>query len=1042
MFSRVPQTQARSCSTFSAPPLDGTLTLPELFEWQSRHSPNHRIFTFSREDGTIGNIYWPEAIRAVHTGARIIQDRLGAKRESKDAPVVAILAHSDAIPYLTKQIAILRANCVAFPISPRNSPAATTHLLVTAKVRHILVGREQAMLDLAHSALKVLESQHPSDPLPQLSSMPLFEDLYLRGDDLADLVERSTAFPKPIHVTHRRFFELGLIPWFSEHDLTDKVLSLHAMPMYHGMGTMQASWTASCGLVLSVFEPKSPTPIPTPDLVLLNAKATRSDLVFCVPAFIEAWSRSPEYVTWLASRQGVLYGGGPLGKETGDYLTSKGVSIYILYGSTEAGVMSPIIPAHVDYDWDYFRFREYMKTEMVPYGDNTFGLVIIASEFNKPSVLNTVVSGVKAYATSDLLAPHPTKAGFWRVYGRTDDQIMHSTGEKTNPGPLESILYQDPHVQSCVMFGRGRFQAGVLIDVKPQFKFDPSDEVALAAFRNAIMSTVERMNEYAPQHSRIFKEIIIVSKPSKPFTYTAKGTPRRHAVIKDYDEEIHELYKLIDQSTLSNIPAPPEWDIVDITDFVRAVIAKVMTHDVGDHDDLFEHGCDSLQATWIRNSLLRAVRNSAELETRKSAKTFVYEHPTIASLAAFISSVASGIENGKEISQQARVDAMNAMISTHTKAFPAHKESLRSALSSLDGDVVVLTGTTGSLGCRVLAELASDTTVARVYALNRSSSSEQTLSERQKLAMATHGLDAGLLQGGKVILLESDVASTNLGLPEDVYEEVTWPVDFNLSLASFEKSVKGLRSLIDFALGSPQATPPKLLFMSSISVFRNLPGGDVQSESHIEPTIAAGTGYSESKWVAEEILCRASAATTLMSVIVRIGQICGGPDGAWNAGEWFPSLMKSAQKLGCLPDDQRTVDWIPIDIAATAVIQFRGVSRTCSVHLVHPRPVSWSSIAAVIASDLSAKLVSYKEWLTALEQARSGIPFAPSRLPFFQSVLKAPGAHALGFPVLETTHATSSAAILRDPGLRQLRSGDAKSWLAYWREVELLSMPA
>ena len=46
------------------------------------------------------------------------------------------------------------------------------------------------------------------------------------------------------------------------------------------------------------------------------------------------------------------------------------------------------------------------------------------------AVMNTVINGVSAYATGDILAPHPTKAGWWKVFGRADDQIMHSTGEK------------------------------------------------------------------------------------------------------------------------------------------------------------------------------------------------------------------------------------------------------------------------------------------------------------------------------------------------------------------------------------------------------------------------------------------------------------------------------------------------------------------------------------------------------------------------------------------------------------------------------------
>jgi hypothetical protein len=36
------------------------------------------------------------------------------------------------------------------------------------------------------------------------------------------------------------------------------------------------------------------------------------------------------------------------------------------------------------------------------------------------------------------------------------------------------------------MFGRGRFQAGIIVDPKPAFTFDPSESVKLAEFRNKI----------------------------------------------------------------------------------------------------------------------------------------------------------------------------------------------------------------------------------------------------------------------------------------------------------------------------------------------------------------------------------------------------------------------------------------------------------------------------------------------------------------------------------------------------------------------------
>lgn len=48
------------------------------------------------------------------------------------------------------------------------------------------------------------------------------------------------------------------------------------------------------------------------------------------------------------------------------------------------------------------------------------------------------------------------------------------------------MMNQDPHVTACVMFGRGRFQAGLIVEPKPEYQFDPSDEAKLAEFRNKI----------------------------------------------------------------------------------------------------------------------------------------------------------------------------------------------------------------------------------------------------------------------------------------------------------------------------------------------------------------------------------------------------------------------------------------------------------------------------------------------------------------------------------------------------------------------------
>ena len=46
--------------------------------------------------------------------------------------------------------------------------------------------------------------------------------------------------------------------------------------------------------------------------------------------------------------------------------------------------------------------------------------------------MNTKVGDMDAWATNDLVIPHPTKPGLWKVHGRRDDQIVLTNGEKVS----------------------------------------------------------------------------------------------------------------------------------------------------------------------------------------------------------------------------------------------------------------------------------------------------------------------------------------------------------------------------------------------------------------------------------------------------------------------------------------------------------------------------------------------------------------------------------------------------------------------------------
>lgn len=86
--------------------------------------------------------------------------------------------------------------------------------------------------------------------------------------------------------------------------------------------------------------------------------------------------------------------------------------------------------------------------------------------------------------------------------------------------------------------------------------------------------------------------MILIANPSKPFSYTPKGTVRRAPVIKDYEEEIDALYDAVDNSAQSATEPPVHWDDKSANLFTRAVVEKLITVPLKDEDDIFQHGCD------------------------------------------------------------------------------------------------------------------------------------------------------------------------------------------------------------------------------------------------------------------------------------------------------------------------------------------------------------------------------------------------------------------------------------------------------------------
>lgn len=175
----------------------------------------------------------------------------------------------------------------------------------------------------------------------------------------------------------------------------------------------------------------------------------------------------------------------------------------------------------------------------------------------------------------------------------------------------------------------------------------------------------------------------------------------------------------------------------------------------------------------MRNSLVHALRQSPYAgRVAEIGQRFVYSNPTIAQLTSALVALVSndsGTTSNEAIIQK-RVDTIESLVSEFTANFPIHHPDPARFKGPEGGEVVMITGTTGGLGAQLIATFAANPVVKKIYAINRSS--KQSLEERQREALVERGLDATVLDGDKVVLVEGNTEKADFDISEELYEEV------------------------------------------------------------------------------------------------------------------------------------------------------------------------------------------------------------------------------------------------------------------------------
>lgn len=810
--------------------------------------------------------------------------------------------------------------------------------------------------------------------------------------------------------------------------------------------------------------------IPSAESLSGALKNTKIDAAFVVPSILEEMSKSPELLDYISANiDTIVYSGGDLPLGCGNVVASR-TQLINFYGSTE-GASLPLIRREAEMigqDWKYLHIHPDAGVEFRQYTDNMYELFIVRHHHleGHQQIFKTFPD-IQEFQTRDLFVPHPSKPNRWSHCGRSDDIVVLLNGEKMYPVPMEQHIFASHRdVSGVIIAGSQRFQTALLIELKSKEKLTLGDKANMV---EEIWPSIEEANKECPAHARIAKSHIIFIPPTCPMIRTPKGTIMRAASLAQYTKELDMLYANADKvpdhgNASANIDLQ---DSSTVLLYLRETVSEITgSLDLQDDDNFFVQGIDSLQALLITRQLKQSL-NLPDL-----AISTIYANPSIRSLAEALQ-LASGLREStpKPLYENSSEGKLDALLTAYCELVDRIPSSVHRVGQENGNNVFLLTGSTGALGSYLLESLLAAPEVAHVFCLNRSVDSAALQVQRNK----SRGLTMEFPED-KVTFLYADLSKANLGLQDEVYttllETVTtiihsaWPVNFNISVTSFQPHLKGVVNLARFA--SEGLLSPTFLYISSISAVSNLrtknPSLSKIPEEIVEDGSApAAMGYGESKYLSERILNYATKKLKVKIKIARVGQIAGSINGAtsWNRAEWFPSLIISSLYVGALPEslgrDLDKIEWIPIDVLADILLELCQTTQDDGAldganvfNVMNPHLVEWRELLPAVIKTLSSLrdgktrigTMTFKSWIAKvaatmdMQPGGSNIPDESRDRNIKRLVVVNPAVKLLGFYCEEEAKEERSEW---ETGKAEERSGRLRAlgrvedvWVAKW----------
>jgi hypothetical protein len=480
--------------------------------------------------------------------------------------------------------------------------------------------------------------------------------------------------------------------------------------------------------------------------------------------------------TPLSSLKLLQPGGAVLSSSIIKDLVEHGVNVKSTYGSTEIGPPFRSIPSPRNTRCYAFRnlYPDNLFLKMEKVGDGLYECVVYKG-FELAADLWAGKHDDEPFRTNDLFRQEPPDSGFYVLQGRKDDILVHTNGENTSAGPLQlDIRASCKAIKNVVAIGHSLPSVGLLVEV-----YEEHDPRA-AETEELVWKAVEEVNVRYPMHSQILRTMIYILPRGSTLEVTPKGNVKRRKALRVYADEVAQLYGLLDSLTdalqLSRQP---------LSEFLRKLFSRVSgvpVESIHDWTTIFDLGVESRLALSIRCSLSKRLGKAVSLNT-------IFERPSISQLVATFDQ--SSLSKSDSVSSSTQ--AMKRMISRLELEFKSWApRAANPCYPSPDGEVILLTGCTGSLGTALLDAFSMAPRVAKIYALARGPNHQ----DRLRKSLAARGLQPAILDGEKIQSLNFSMADPLLGLDVDTYYHLAtsvtmvvhnaWKVDFNLGVEEFE----------------------------------------------------------------------------------------------------------------------------------------------------------------------------------------------------------------------------------------------------------------